>query len=144
MRKYLLPAVVCAAVFASPVAFAAQTSDTFQTRITIQTSCAVTAADVDFGNVGVINGSETASGAVVVNCSAGTVWNASFAALSSVTTLASTMTNANLEDVDYNATLTQSGGTGPANFSINATLPTQVTPTAGVTYTDNRVLYINY
>ena len=64
MRKYLLPIAACAAMLGSAAAFAAQTSDTFQTRIAIQTSCAITVGDVDFGNVGVINGTETASGAV--------------------------------------------------------------------------------
>ena len=144
MRKYLLPLAACAAVLGSATAFAAQTSDTFQTRIAIQTSCAITAGDVDFGNVGVIAGTETASGAVTVNCSAGTNWNVSFDSLVSQTSLSSIMTNVNGEDVAYNASLTQTSGSGPASFAINANLPAQVTPTAGVTYADNRVLYINY
>ncbi len=144
MRKYLLPLAACAAVLGSATAFAAQTSDTFQTRIAIQTSCAITVADVDFGNVGVINGTETASGAVAVNCSAGTLWSASFNNAVLTTTLSSAMTNVNGEDVAYNAVLTLGGGVGPASFNINANLPIQVTPTAGVTYTDNRTLYLNY
>jgi len=145
MRKYLLPAAALAVVAGSSVAFAAQTSDTFQTRISIQTSCAITAGDVDFGNVGVINGTETASGTVDVNCSAGTPWTVSFDSLVSQTSLTGAlMTNINGEDVAYNAVLTQTGGTGPASFSVNANLPSQVTPSPGVTYTDNRVLYINY
>lgn len=144
MRKYLLPVAACAAMFSASVAFAAQTSDTFQTRIAIQTSCAITAGDVDFGNVGVIGGTETASGTVDVNCSAGTPWSVSFDGLVSQTTLSSLMTNVNGEDVAYNASLTQTSGSGPASFAINANLPAQVTPTPGVTYTDNRVLYINY
>ena len=144
MRKYLLPIAACAAMLGSAAAFAAQTSDTFQTRIAIQTSCAILVGDVDFGNVGVINGTETASGTVNVNCSAGTAWNASFTAVGVVTTLSSLMTNVNTEDVAYSAALTLGGGSGPANFAINASLPAQVTPTAGVTYTDNRTLYLNY
>ena len=145
MRKYLLPIAACAAMLGSAAAFAAQTSDTFQTRIAIQTSCAITVGDVDFGNVGVINGTETASGAVNVNCSAGTGWTASFDNLTAVTTLSGAlMTNVNGQDVAYNAVLTSAGGSGPASFAINASLPAQVTPTAGVTYTDNRTLYLNY
>ena len=145
MRKYLLPITAVAAMLGSTAAFAVQTSDTFQTRIAIQTSCAITVGDVDFGNVGVINGTETASGAVNVNCSAGTGWTASFDNLTAVTTLSGAlMTNVNGQDVAYNAVLTSAGGSGPASFAINASLPAQVTPTAGVTYTDNRTLYLNY
>ncbi len=145
MRKYLLPIAAAAAMLGSAAAFAAQTSDTFQTRIAIQTSCSVLVGDVDFGNVGVINGTETASGTVDVNCSAGTAWTASFDILLAQTTLTGAlMTNVNGQDVAYNATMTSGGGTGPASFAINASLPAQVTPTAGVTYTDNRTLYINY
>ena len=57
MRKYLLPLSVAALAAASSSAFALQASDNFQARITIQTSCVVTANDLDFGNVGVIAGS---------------------------------------------------------------------------------------
>ena len=144
MRKYLLPAVAAATVFASTAAIAAQSNSNFQTRITIQTSCAVSAGTVDFGPVGVINGSETASGAVTVNCSAGTLWALSFNPLLSQTSLASAMGNINGEDVAYNAFLTQTAGVGPASLSINASLPPQVTPSPGVTYVDNQTLYINY
>ena len=144
MRKYLLPIAAVVVIAGSAAAFAAQTSDTFQTRIAIQTSCAITVGDVDFGNVGVINGTETASGAVNVNCSAGTPWTASFNALLPQPTLSSAMTHVNGEDVAYVAFLTSGAGIGPAAFAINASLPAQVTPTAGVTYTDNRTLYLNY
>lgn len=144
MRKYLLPVAAAVAALSSAAAFAAQTSDTFQTRIAIQTSCSILVGDVDFGNVGVINGTETASGTVDVNCSAGTGWTVSFDSVLPQTTLSSTMTNVNGEDVAYNASLTSGGGSGPASFAINASLPAQVTPTPGVTYTDNRTLYLNY
>ena len=145
MHKYLIPLAATAAFVGASSVFAAQTNDSFQSRITIQTSCLVTASEVDFGNVGVINGTETASGAVNVNCSAGTGWTASFDNLTAVTTLSGAlMTNVNGQDVAYNAVLTSAGGSGPASFAINASLPAQVTPTAGVTYTDNRTLYLNY
>ena len=144
MRKYLIPAVAAAAVFASTAAFAAQSSSNFQSRITIQTSCVVAAGDVDFGNVGVINGTETATSAVNVNCSAGTAWNLSFDAGGLNTTLASAMTNVNGQDVAYNAFLTGTSGTGPASVSINASLPVQSTPAAGVTYTDSQTVYVTY
>lgn len=144
MRKYLLPVAAIAAVAGVSSAFAAQTSDNFQSRITIQTSCVVVANDVDFGNVGVINGSETASSTVDVNCSAGTAYSLSFDSAVSVTTYIGAMTNAgNGEDVAYSAALSGSGGVGPSSFNILAALPSQVTPSPAI-YTDNRTVYVNY
>jgi len=142
MRKYLLPvAAVSFAVIASS-SQAAQTSANFQARITIQTSCIVSAGNLDFGNVGVIVGGETATSAVSVNCSAGTPWTLSFDNTLSVTAYNGTMING-AEDVAYSAALSGSGGTGPASLTIDGVLPAQVTPTAAL-YTDNRVLYLNY
>jgi spore coat protein U-like protein len=142
MRKYLLPLSVAALAAASSSAFALQASDNFQARITIQTSCLVTAADLDFGNVGVIGGGETASANVDVNCSAGTAYTLSFDPVLSVTSFNDTMVNG-AEDVAYSAAISAGGGTGPASYTINGVLPAQSTPTPGI-YTDNHTIYVNY
>jgi spore coat protein U-like protein len=142
MRKHLLPIAAGLVAVAATSSYAAQTSDNFQARITIVTSCIVTAADLDFGNVGVIVGGETASAPVNINCSAGTPWTLSFDPALSVTAYSSAMVNG-AEDVAYSAALTGAGGSGPASLAINGSLPGQVTPSAAI-YTDNRVLYLNY
>ncbi len=142
MRKYLLPIAAATFAVAATASYAAQTSDNFQARITIVTSCIVTAADLDFGNVGVIVGGETATAAVNVNCSACTPYTLSFDSLLSVTAYTGTMVNG-AEDVAYSAALSGVGGIGPGAFTIDGLLPAQVTPTAAI-YTDNRVLYLNY
>jgi spore coat protein U-like protein len=142
MRSYLLPLSIAALAAASSSAFALQASDNFQARITIQTSCLVTASDLDFGNVGVIAGGETASANVDVNCSAGTVYTLSFDSATSVTSFNDTMING-AEDVAYSAAISAGGGTGPGSYVISGVLPAQSTPTPGI-YTDNHTIYVNY
>jgi spore coat protein U-like protein len=144
MRKYLLPVAAVSFAAIASSSYAAQTSDNFKARITIVTSCIITAADLDFGNVGVIVGGETATAAVNVNCSAGTPYSLSFSAVAAplVTAYTGTMVNG-IEDVAYSAALSGIGGVGPGTFTINGSLPAQVTPPAAI-YTDNRVLYLNY
>jgi spore coat protein U-like protein len=145
MRKYLLPLAAGAIVTAAASANAAQTSANFQARITIQTACVVSASNLDFGNVGVINGGETATANVDVNCSNGTPYTMSFDSLASVTSFNSTMVNG-AEDVDYSAALSASGGTGTGSvqtYTIDGLLPAQSTPTPGI-YTDNQTVYVNY
>ena len=113
MRKYLLPLAAGALVAAAASAQAAQTSANFQARITIQTACIVSATNLDFGNVGVINGGETATSNVSVNCSNGTPFGLSLDSATSVTAITGLMTNVgNGEDVDYSAALSSAGGTG--------------------------------
>jgi spore coat protein U-like protein len=142
MRKYLLPLSFLSLIAASGSALALQASDGFQARITIQTSCIVTADDLDFGNVGVINGGETASANVDVNCSAGTPYTLSFDSLLSVTSYNDAMVNG-ASSVAYSAAISAGGGTGPASYTIDGVLPSQVTPAAGI-YTDNQTVYVNY
>lgn len=142
MRKYLLPLAAGAVVAASTSAFALQANDNFQARITIQTSCVVTADDLDFGNVGVIAGGEAATANVDVNCSAGTAYTLSFDSLAIVTSYNDTMDNG-ASTVAYSAAISAGGGTGPASFVINGVLPAQATPAAGI-YTDNKTVYVNY
>jgi spore coat protein U-like protein len=142
MRKYLLPLAAAAALLSSSSAFAAQATANFQARVTIQTSCLVTAGSLDFGNVGVINGGETASSTVNVNCSAGTAYAIGFDTLALVTSYTGAMVNG-LEDVAYSAALSGAAGVGPQTFTISGILPAQVTPTPAI-YTDNRTVYVNY
>jgi spore coat protein U-like protein len=142
MRKYVLPLSVLALAAASSGAYALQASDAFQSRITIQTSCVVTALDLNFGNVGVINGGETASANVNVNCSAGTAYTLSFDSLNPVTSFNSAMVNG-ASSVAYSASISGGGGTGPATYVISGVLPAQTTPAPGI-YTDNQMVYVNY
>jgi spore coat protein U-like protein len=146
MRKFLLPLAAAAALAGAASAFAAQTSDNFQARINIVTSCIVTAGDLDFGNVGVIVGGESATASVDVNCSAGTVYSLSFdpalPPAPPVAAYTSAMVNG-AEDVAYSAALSGVGGVGPGSFTITGVLPAQVTPPAAL-YVDNKVVYLNY
>ena len=145
MRKYLLPLAATAALLSASPVFAAQTSANFQAKVTIQTSCVVTAGALDFGNVGVINGTESTTSTVAVNCSAGTPYTLSFnQTTGGVTSYNSAMTNStNGQHVSYSATLSGAGGTGPGSYTITGTLPVQTTP-APAQYTDNKVVYLNY
>jgi spore coat protein U-like protein len=142
MRKLLLPLSLAALAAASSSAFALQASDSFQSRITIQTSCVVTANDLDFGNVGVIAGGENASANVAVNCSAGTAYTLSFDSVNPVTSFNSSMVNG-ANSVAYSAAISGGGGTGPASYTITGVLPAQTTPVPGI-YTDNKTVYVNY
>jgi spore coat protein U-like protein len=148
MRKYLLPLSVAALAAASSSAFAAQTSDNFNASITIQSTCAVAAGDLNFGNVGLITGTETATATVEVTCTGNTAYTLSFSSASTtdpltvVSSISSAMSNGT-EEVDYTATLSATGGTGTDTFSINGALPVQPSPSAG-TYTDTNTVYVTY
>jgi len=122
---------------------AAQLSDAYVTRVRIQTSCSVTAADLDFGPTGIIVANQTASATVQVVCSSGIPFALSFSPSSIATSFAGQMVNG-ANQVAYNATLIGSNsGIGSATRSIRGTLPGQPTPPPGL-YTDNRTLYLNY
>lgn len=142
MRKNIILLAAGAVLVSSTAALALQASDPFQARVTIQAACLVAAGDLDFGTVGPIVGTETASAAVNVNCSVGTPFTLSFASVGSSTSYSSTMVNG-AEDVAYSAALSGSSGSGVAAFTIGGTLPVQVTPTPGL-YTENRTLYVNF
>jgi spore coat protein U-like protein len=149
MRKYLLPLAAAAAVLGSAPAFALQSSDGFSTTITIQTSCVVTAPDLNFGNVGVISGTETVTDNIDVNCSAGTAYWLSFNSdplliNQSIVLNAAAMDNGAGSTVTYNAVIGGgAAGVGPALYPIIVSLPPQVTPAPGI-YTDSQTVYVNY
>ena len=124
-------------------AFAAQRSDGFVTRINIQTSCALTANPMNFGNVGIINGGEQATATVNVNCSSSTPYALSFSSSAVTTSFAGQMVNGPAH-VNYSAFLLgPNTGTGSNVHTIVGTLPAQPTP-ASATYIDTRTIYVNY
>ena len=131
--------MICAC---GPAAQPAQLSAGFLARIAIQTSCAITTANLNFGNVGIINGGETASAAISVICSLGTPYTISFNPSSPVTSYNGLMVNG-AANVAYSAALSAAGGTGPGTHVISGVLPAQATPASGI-YTDNRTVYLNY
>ncbi len=135
-------AVLVVAVASAPPVFAAQSDVPFEARINIQTSCSVSAGMLNFGNVGIISGGETASATVTVNCSSGTPYTISFSASSSVTNYNGQMVNG-AANVAYSAVLSAAGGTGPGSHTILGILPAQATPASAI-YTDNRTVYLNY
>ncbi|MBC8038342.1 MAG: spore coat protein U domain-containing protein [Rhizobiales bacterium] len=136
-----MPAVALSLICASPV-LAAQLAVNFQARVLIQTSCLVSAGQLNFGAVGTIVGGETAVSTVNVVCSAGTPYTISFSSLSSVTSYNGAMING-ANSVAYSANLSAAGGTGPGTHTIDGVLPAQVTPIPAL-YTDNRTVYLSY
>lgn len=132
--------VICVAT--APQARALQLATPFEARITIETSCQITAGNLDFGNVGTINGGETATANVEVICSAGTPYSLSLDALTSVTSYNGVMVNGP-NSVAYSAALTSAGGTGPATHALLGVILPQATPPQGI-YTDNRTVYLSY
>ncbi|HUR42899.1 MAG TPA: spore coat protein U domain-containing protein [Aestuariivirga sp.] len=139
MRGYL--PVLAALMGASP-ALAAQLAVNFQARVQIITSCSITAGQLNFGAVGIINGGETAVSTVNVVCSAGTPYNISFNPLSSITSYGGAMING-ANSVAYSAALSAAGGIGPGTHTINGILSAQPTPPSAL-YTDNRTVYLSY
>lgn len=99
---------------------AAQLAVDFQARVTIQTSCTVTASQLNFGSVGTI----------------------SFSPLASVTNYNGSMING-AGSVAYSANLSAAGGIGPGIHTIDGVLSLQATPAPAI-YTDNRTVYLNY
>ncbi len=138
-RRYV-PALAVLA-WAAP-ALAAQLAVNFQARIAIQTSCTVTAGQLNFGAVGTIVGGETAASTVNVVCSVGTPYTISFSSLSSVTSYNGAMVNG-AGSVGYSAALSAAGGTGPGTHTIDGVLIAQTTPPPAL-YTDNRTVYLSY
>jgi spore coat protein U-like protein len=117
--RRIVPALAALAC-ASP-AFAAQLAIDYQARVTIQTSCIVSAGQLNFGSVGAIMGGETAVSTVNVVCSAGTPYTLSFSPFGSVT--------------NYNGAMIN--GAGSVAYSANLSK-------APALYTDNRTVYLDY
>lgn len=124
-------------------AAAAQLAASFQARVAIITACNVSASNLNFGNVGIITGGQTATATVNVTCSAGTPYALSFNSASTVTAYTGQMSNSG-NHVTYTATLVgPNAGVGSATHTILGSIPMQPTPPAAI-YTDNRTIYLNY
>ena len=134
MRKNIILLAAGAVLLSSSVAFALTATDAFQATVTISSNCIIVADDLNFGTLGVITGTETATSNVAVTCSNGTAYDLSFSGVVGGLTDSGLMVNGG-EDVAYNVALSSPGniGTGSViNSSILGSLPVQSTPTAGV------------
>ena len=134
MRKNIILLAAGAVLLSSSVAFALTATDAFQATVTISSNCIIVADDLNFGTLGVITGTETATSNVAVTCSNGTAYDLSFSGVVGGVTDSGLMVNGG-EDVAYNVALSSAGniGTGSViNSSIMGSLPVQSTPTAGV------------
>lgn len=128
---------------AAPAARAAQLIVPFEARITIITACTVSASNLNFGNVGIITGTQTTTATVNVVCSSGTPYALSFSGSSTVTAFTGQMSNSG-NHVTYTATmLGPNAGTGSATHTILGSIPLQPTPPSAI-YVDNRTIYLNY
>ena len=99
----LVAALLCQ--FASPQLHAASKSNSMNVKLTVAFGCALNVTDMDFGNVAVVTGTETATSTVTVNCSPGTLFLLSFQPAFSFAGL------------NKNSTLIRAGG-GTVNFSM--------------------------
>lgn len=141
MRVLKAASVATAVTVWATAAHAAQTTDTYTTRINIQTMCAITVSDMNFGNVGVIS-THTATATVGINCSLGTAYALSFSNTLPVTNYTGAMTNG-ANSITYSAALGSAGGIGPGTTTIMGLVLPQATPPTGL-YTDIRTVYLNY
>ncbi len=131
MHKTIILLAAGAVLLSSSAAFAFTATDQFQATVTITSSCLIDASDLDFGSLGVITGTETATADVVVTCTAGTAYDLSFSSNVGDVTDTGLMIGGS-EDVAYNVSLSSSSGTGSGVSSILGSLPAQSTPSAGV------------
>lgn len=134
MRKNIILMAAGAVLLSSSAAFALTATDAFQATVTITSNCIIVANDLNFGTLGVIAGTETATSNVAVTCTNGTAYNLSFSGLVGGVTDSGLMVNGG-EDVAYNVALSSAGGIGTGsvvNSSILGSLPVQSTPTPGV------------
>jgi spore coat protein U-like protein len=140
-RNIALACVMLAA--ASRDASAAQLIVPFEARVTIITACAVSSTNLNFGNVGIITGTQTATATVSVECSSGTPYALSFSGSSTVTAYTGQMTNSG-NNVTYTATLVgPNASVGTATHTILGSIPLQPTPPSAI-YTDNRTIFLDY
>ena len=151
MKKLLVLAVTAMPLFTA-ASFAANSSGSFNAKITVVTGCTVTAGDLNFPNASVIAGTETASSTVTVKCTKTTPFALSLSnqtvIASATTTYSGTMASGTTADtVAYSIgfTGTPSGtGTGANQiFTMNGSISVQNTPTPA-NYADARTIYVVY
>jgi spore coat protein U-like protein len=130
----------------------------FVTSITVQTSCAVSATDLDFGSRGVLSSAVQASSNVSINCSLTTPYTVSLGVVAGETSTTRTLSKGS-ESVRY-GTYKDTGRTQPwgsttgqtvagTGSGLAQTIPVygqvspQATPSAG-NYTDTVVVTVTY
>lgn len=126
----------------SDLAIAATQTTSLTTKVTVVQSCAITASQMNFGNMATIVGTETASSNVAVTCSAGTPYSVSFrpnlVMISGIATLVGPGTN-----ILATVTLATSTGTGSNTHIMNGILQTKPYPAPGL-YQNTFLIYVNY
>jgi spore coat protein U-like protein len=138
------------------------TPPTFSVIATVAKNCAVTATNLNFGSVGVLNGPKDGSSTITVTCLSGVAYNVGLSAGSGTgaTVAARKMTGAGGATVSYSlykdAThgsvwgetvgVDALGGTGVGaaqNLTVYGRAPAQATPQPGV-YSDTIVVTVTY
>ena len=162
MRFSVVVIGALAGAFTATAACSAQTVTTsFQVKITIQTSCTVSATNLDFGSNGVLAANVDQTSTVTVTCSATTPYNVG---LSAGTASGATVTTRQMQNgastINYSlfrdsgrtqnwgntvGTDTVSGtGSGIGqNISVYGRVPPQATPAPGA-YTDTITVTVTY
>ena len=132
-------------LFVCPNLWASSVNTSFPVSVTVNSTCALNVANMNFGTVAQVTGTEKATSAVTVNCSPGTLFLLSFKPTFS------------FADINRNSTLTRAGG-GTINFSMalqgffgftstSTTINGQLAATPGAAngfYQSLETLYINY
>ncbi len=156
-------AACAAASLMVSAAHAASTTNTFQSRITIEADCEITSpTTLDFGNSGLLNSNIDQTSSFIVKCTQGTDYEIALDAgtTSGGTTTTRKMTDGNGNTVDYEmysdsgrssnwgntsgSDTVASTGTGTdQSFTVYGRVPPQATPPAG-DYTDTVTITVSY
>ncbi len=126
-----------------PVAFATTSTASFNAHVKLMAACATSATALDFGTLpGLIQGTETTTSTVTVNCSKGAAY------ILALLPGSGSMTGQTIptDKVNYNATLIATSGIGTncaQLYTIYGSLPTQTTPSAQ-DYQEIRTVMITY
>lgn len=129
-------------LLASHNVLAATQSVTLSTRVTVVQTCAITATQMNFGNMATIVGTEAAASNVKVTCSAGTPYSVSFRPNLVMTTGIATLVGPGT-NILAQVTLATSTGTGTGSHIMNGVLQVKPYPTPGI-YQNTFLIYVNY
>jgi spore coat protein U-like protein len=152
VRKNFYFAVIMLA--SSNTVFAAQKTDPFDVRVVIAGTCSILAADIDFGVLPEVLGTESKTADVQVKCSNGLPYNISFSATAASSTINGNLlgTGTNTDTIPFRVTMpavisgtgTGMGATVAARiFTMTGTLPTASAPRAD-SYKSTQTVYINF
>lgn len=139
---WLVPASLLVAIVGGSPAHATQSSDTFTTSVRVFVGCIISAADLDFGTVALITGTETTTARVDVECTGDAPFSLSFSPTRNLSNYVGTMLNGT-RAITYRAQLGRRVGRRADTFTITGTLPPQPTPLPG-TYVDDRMIYVDW